>query len=116
MTVTVCQRIPPAAERIDRPPSEAIRGRERQWQLLFLHHTFQWKKGAGVAACCLKQRQASSPCLGHGISQSHCHFVPRRCNATMKDFSSVWEYYLHFFNSKVPHLSSIISLSISNLV
>lgn len=67
--------------------SEAIRGRARQWQLLFLHHTFQWKKGAGLPACCLNLRQTSSSCLGHGTSQSHCHCAPQWCNATLKDFS-----------------------------
>lgn len=101
MTVTVCQRIPPAGRRIDRQPAEAIRGRERQWQLLFLYRTFQWKKGAGRPACCLNLRQTSSSCLGHGTSQSHCHFVPQCCNVTVMYFSNESVYLvLHFSFNK----------------
>ncbi len=112
MTVTVCQRIPPAGKRTDRQPTESIRGRGRQWRLLFLHRTFQWKKGVGLPACCLNLRQTSSSCLGHGTSQSHCHFVPQCCNVTMMDFSSVSVYFLYIFpsiNTTRPNFLSITS-------
>ena len=44
------------------------------------------RKGAGLPACCLNLRQTSSSCLGHGTSQSLCHFVPQRCHDTIRDF------------------------------
>lgn len=97
--------------------SEAVRGRARQWQLLFLHHTFQWKKGAGLPACCMNLRQTSSSCLGYGTSQSHCHCAPQWCNATLKDFSSVSVYFIKYVsfsrptNTLRPNFPSILSLS-----
>ena len=79
---------------------KTVRGREKQWQLLFLHHTFQWKNGAGPALPVVLRRQTCSSCLRHGTSQSHCHLVLECCNVMLRDCSikSCMSFHYVFFS------------------
>lgn len=78
----------------DRQLSEAIRGRDRQWQLLFLHHTFQWKKGAGRLI-------HSVWVMGH----------PTAIVTAVKDFSSTSVYFIKYFSSLNQQTASVLSFS-----
>lgn len=94
-----CQRIP-AAGGGERQTAEVRPSEEDGDNGSFYFSTAHssGRKAAWLPACCLNPKPTSSSCLGHGISQSHCQFVHRRCNVTTPMFFFQCVFFFFFYN------------------